>query len=130
MVPAAVIPCVTVSPSVWTAPIDFRQPEIEQLHAVRGHQNIRGFQIAVDDPSAVRRIQGGGNLSGQPDGFARRDGAGQRLALDKLHRQIIWPDFVDLANVRVIERGNTRGLRARSARWRTGAVRRLPRGET
>ena len=58
-------------------PLDFRQPEIQQLHAVRGHQNIRGFQIAMDDPPAVRRIQGAGNLSGQSDGFACRDRAGQ-----------------------------------------------------
>jgi len=34
----------------------------------------------------------------------------RRLALHKFHNQIIWPDVVDVADIRVIERGHGLGF--------------------
>ncbi|MEO8678317.1 MAG: hypothetical protein ABI665_04680 [Vicinamibacterales bacterium] len=49
------------------------QPKIQYLHrAIGGNRDVRGLQIAVDDPFFVRHLEGFGDLS--RDGERHVDG--------------------------------------------------------
>jgi hypothetical protein len=45
---------------------DLRQPEIKELHALLGDEDIRRFQIAMRNTLAVRRIERVADLRGGP----------------------------------------------------------------
>jgi hypothetical protein len=84
-----------------------RQAEIQNLHLpARRDENVCGLEIAVDDPRRVRR--------GQPLGNLRRDvqqrlGAGdtpERHAVHELHDEVVRPDVVQLADMRVVQRSD------------------------
>ena len=57
-------------------------------------------------PCAVRFFQRACDLDSEPDGFVSPKRALRGFALDVFHHQIIRPDVVNLANMRMIERGN------------------------
>jgi len=87
-----------------------RQPEIQQLDALFGHQNVRRLQISMRDASLVSGIQRIQNLTGKLDGFFERQRPFQWSALDVLHHQIVWADVVQRADVRVIQRRHNASL--------------------
>jgi hypothetical protein len=49
--------------------------EIQQLHARLGRQNIRRFEIAVNDALHVGRIQGIADLANEVEGLVERQRA-------------------------------------------------------
>jgi hypothetical protein len=96
-----------------------RQAEVEELHAVHGQENVRGLEVAVHDPARVQRLQGreDAEADGQGLGDAQRpalEALGERLPLQQLHGDEHLPavlaDLVDLADVRVVDRGRGPGL--------------------
>ena len=65
----------------------------------------------MDDPLAVRSVQRGSHLHRDLHrliGSHRSllDAIGQRRPLDQLHHQIVGPDVVERADVRMVERGD------------------------
>ena len=67
------------------------EAEVEDLDlAVRRELDVRGLQVAVDDPLLVRRLEGLGDLAGDGEGLVERERAalqplGEVFALDELH---------------------------------------------
>ena len=64
----------------------------------------------MGDAFLVRGFQGIENLAGIAGGLILGHGTGQGRAFDVFHHQVIRPDVVKLADVRVIERGDGAGL--------------------
>ena len=65
----------------------------------------------MHDALLVRGLEGVGDLPGNPQRFLERDGPlvdpiRQRRPLDQFHDEIVGPDVVQGADVRMIERGN------------------------
>ena len=45
----------------------FRESEIQQLYdPARGREDVRWFEVAMNDPFGVRGFERGGNLRGEP----------------------------------------------------------------
>ena len=84
------------------------QAEISQQRAIRFrfHQDIAGFKVAVYDPFAMRRVERIRNLRRQPQRLPNRHRTLERPPVDVLHHEIIRPDVVQRADVRMIQRGN------------------------
>ena len=101
-----------------------RQPEVEYLHLSVGRDfDVRGFQIAMDDATVVRRLDGLGNLRGDLECLLAGDGAtretiGKRLPFDQFqHEKRRCPGFdqvVDRGDPRVVQRGEHLGLAPQS----------------
>ena len=87
-----------------------RKAKIQQLDARLGGQNVGGLQIAVGDALPVRGIERIANLRRILQRLIERQGPFQRCALDVLHHEVIWPDVIKRADVRMIERRNCLGL--------------------
>jgi hypothetical protein len=91
------------------------QAEVEHLHgAVVAHLDVRGLQVAMDDPLFVRRFERFGNLPRDRQRLGQRDGAAreplrQVLALDQFHderdRAVALFEAVNRADVGMIQRG-------------------------
>ena len=70
-----------------------RQAEVEHLHRAVGRDlDVRGLEIAVDDPLLVRRFERLGDLPRDRQRFVERnrparDPLGERLALDQLQHE-------------------------------------------
>src|SRR6516165_3804327 len=60
----------------------------------------------MENPSLMCRLQSAGDLDCQAHGLLSLQGASQRAALDVLQHEIIRPNVVDLADMRMIQRGN------------------------
>ena len=82
------------------------QAEVEQFDSLLGDQNIGRLQVAMGDALSMRGIESIENLAGVFDGLLQRKRTIQRRALNKLHYQIIGADIVELADVRMIQRGH------------------------
>src|SRR5262245_56650979 len=91
-----------------------RQTEVEHLDdSIWCDLDVRGLEIAMDDPSLVCRVEGFGDLLCDQQRLvdrdsARRDALGQRRTLDQLHHQrtraFAFFETVNRRDVRVIER--------------------------
>ncbi len=85
-------------------------PEVEELgvraSALADDHNIRRLQIAVKDPALVRRVQGVGDLGRQPYRFVLCNPISKWFPLEILEDEVIGSDVVDLANVRMVNRGD------------------------
>ena len=72
---------------------ELRQPEVEHLHRAIGPDfDVRGFQIAMDDPLLVRRRQRLGDLLRDWQRLVERnrsarDAVSEVFALDELHHE-------------------------------------------
>jgi hypothetical protein len=96
-----------------------RQSEVEHLHLpLAADDDVAGLDVAVDDPRRVRGLEGVGDLQRDPDDFRRGQLVPRHVHLEvgpvaPLHddegRAFVLVDFVDRADVRVVERGD--GLR-------------------
>jgi hypothetical protein len=87
-------------------------------------EDIGRLDVAVDDAFGVRRIERIGNLDGQTEQSVGLDGPSsdavcQRHALQQFHRNegppIDLVDFMDHANVGVVQRGRSLGLALKTA---------------
>jgi hypothetical protein len=97
------------------------------LEASAPEKQIRRLDVAMDDPSGVRRAEGLGDAthhtkrSVDPDGAARQS-IGEVLAFEPLHREIRAARHVAVRDVfhdaRVLELGERRGLTTESVRRR------------
>ena len=96
-----------------------REAEVEELHPVRREEDVRGLQVAVDDPALVQRLEGGEHPERDREGVGDAERAAsqplrRRLALEELHRDeelaLVLADLVELAHVRVVDRGRGAGL--------------------
>lgn len=97
-----------------------REAEIEHLRATVGRDgDVRALEIAMEDTVFMGMGQRLGDLPGVPQQrldrqAARRNRLRERPALDELHDDevlaAVFPDLVDRANVRVVERGGRAGL--------------------
>src|SRR5208283_4501529 len=95
---------------------DLGQTEIKNLGvAALGEEDVRGFDVAMDDASSVSGVQCVRNLDGERQnqlGFHRtpRDAVLQCQPVQKLHGNermtIVLADFVDRADVGVVQGGS------------------------
>ena len=93
----------------------FRETEVQHLdRAVEPDLDIRGFEIAVDDPLLVRRFESLGNLSRDRQSLVDRhrpahDPLREVFPIDELHDEredaTGFLEAVDVCNVRVVECG-------------------------
>ena len=87
------------------------QPQIQQLdRAFRGDHDIARLQIAVQNAAAVRFFKRAGDLDREPDRLLRAEPPRELRPFDEFHHQVIPPDVVKLADVRVIERRDRTGF--------------------
>ena len=92
------------------------QAEVQDLDPPIGRGlDVRRFEIAVDDAAVVRRLQRVGDLPGERQRFVDRDrrranAVGERRTVNQLHHEIVGPDVVQRADVRMVERGDGAGL--------------------
>ena len=77
---------------------------VDRLIAGTGHQDIRGLQVAMDDPEIVRGLDHPGERGRDPGRFRWRDGlaaksVGEAAAFDQLQAQVgdalVFADVVD-----------------------------------
>src|SRR5271155_201954 len=97
-----------------------RQSEVEDFGVpAHGYENIGGLDVAMHDALRVRGIESVGNFDGEFQRFIFRQGlAGdavlERLAVQELHDDeralVLFADFVDGADIRVIECGGGSGF--------------------
>ena len=69
----------------------------------------------MDDALLVRLLQCVGNLQRDRDGFLDRDGTSRHLfaerrSFDQFHHQVVGSDVVEMADVRMIQRGDGAGF--------------------
>ena len=92
-----------------------RQAEVEELHARLRQHHVAGLQVAVNDPLAVRLVQGIGDLDAAAQRLVERQGTLpetilERFALEQLHHQevrlVLATDVEERADVRVREPGD------------------------
>ena len=91
----------------------FRETEVEHLHgAVAAHLDVRGLQIAVDDPLLVRGFERLRDLLRDGQGFVERHGSArdalrQIVAFDEFHHEgghaPAFFEAVDRGDVRMIQ---------------------------
>jgi hypothetical protein len=95
------------------------EAEVEELHPVGRQEDVRGLEVAVDDPGRVQGLEGAEDAAGERGRLRRRKGpaaqpVGQGLSLQQLHGDeelaVVLADLVDLADVRVIDGGGGAGL--------------------
>src|SRR5215469_17605195 len=97
---------------------EFCESEIEELYLTAGrHQNVRRFQIAMNDAFCVRGLKGRRNLQGECESFRWRNGKifllfgrNNRTAIDKLHHDVIRANVINLADIGMVECGNRSGF--------------------
>ena len=100
------------------------EAEVHHLHVpLRGHHDVGGLQIAVQKAAGVRFLERLGDFSGQAQGLWQRqatscEAAIKRVTRDELHHQeeraLVFANFEDLADVRVIECGHRHGFVAQA----------------
>ena len=104
---------------------DLRQSEIQNLGvSALGDEDVGGLDVAVDDALRMRGVERVGDLDAQIEHRfdlqrLARDAVPQRLPLQKLHRDEGLPsdlvNFVDRADVRVVQSGRSLGLALEAA---------------
>ena len=100
------------------------QTEVKHLHlAITRDLDVRRLEIAVDDPTVVRRFQGFCNLRRRDERFVQGNRAAREPLLDRfavnqledehghpLAGRVVLFDAVDCRNVRMVQRGEQTGL--------------------
>ena len=116
--------------------LDFREPEVEDLHLSRRRQHqVRRFEIAVHDAGGVCGGERIGDLCDDASDLGHRqrsagEASRQRLALVMRHRDErlagVFADLVDRRDVRMIERAGRARLPQQAGRrvWIAGRSRR------
>ena len=101
-------------------PLDLREAEVEDLGLpARGHEDVRGLEVAVDDPLRVGRLEGVRDLGPQVEERAElerplADPLRERLPLQQLHGDevlaLVLVDRVHGADAGVVEGRGGAGL--------------------
>jgi hypothetical protein len=95
------------------------QAKIEQLHPVLGEEDVRRFEVPVDDAAGMERLERRQDPEGGVQPFAQRerfpaDSRGQRFAGEQLHDDIklaaLLAQLVHLADVGMGDGGGGAGL--------------------
>ena len=97
------------------------EPEVGQIHVLLGaEQDVRGLDVAVDEPRRVRGVECRADLGDKPRGARRREPAlapheaADVVPGDVAHRDVreavLLTGVVDRDHVRVIDRGGDLGL--------------------
>ena len=88
-----------------------RQTEVEHLYSTVGRDDdIRGFEVAMDDSYFVRGFEGFGHLPGVVHGSCERQRSFEGFAENQLHHQRAFFDSVDVRDVGMVERCQHFGL--------------------
>jgi hypothetical protein len=91
--------------------LNLGQSEVQNLYRAVGLDlDVAGLQIAMCDALLVRGFERVTYLRCDSQSFIKRHRPFGRLALDKLHHQIIRADVVNLADVGMIQRGDRFGF--------------------
>src|SRR5439155_4833362 len=86
---------------------------VEQLHAMRREEDVRWFQIAMNESSRMQRVERGSHRQRHARRFVERQRAAieparERLAIEQLHDQkwlaVFIADVEQLTYIRMIER--------------------------
>src|ERR1700676_1641755 len=89
----------------------FGESEVEYFYSAVGFDlDVGRLEVAVRDASFVRGFERVGDLVGDAESGVERHRPFGRLALDILHYQVIGADVVNLADIRMIERGDGFGF--------------------
>ena len=95
------------------------EPEVEQLDAACGEEDVRGLQVAVHQSTRVNRLERRQDRGGDVDAFGERnrpDGQpfGERFAFEQFHRDeqlaVGLTDLVQLADIGMRHAGRGAGL--------------------
>ena len=115
-------PCASVPSAVAERSSELRprEAEVEQLHAVRGQEDVRRLEVAMDDAARVQRGEARRGCRGRSATASERaqraasQPLGERFALEQLHRDeqpaVVLADLVDLADVRMVDARRGPGL--------------------
>src|SRR5262249_38967271 len=71
-----------------------------------GDQDIRRLDVAMGDAFPMRSIQGVENLARILHDLFQRKRTFQRGSFDELHDEVVGAYIIEMANVRMIKRGN------------------------
>ena len=85
---------------------DLGETEIQQLNTALGNENIPGLEVSMRNALAVGRVQSIENLAGIIERLSKRQRTLQGCPFDIFHDEVFWPDVVQRADVRVIQRGH------------------------
>jgi hypothetical protein len=95
----------------------FRQPEVQHFdRAVGSHLDVGRFQIAMDDPPLMGRLERLGDLRGDRQDVVERhrspgNAIGEGRSFDQLHHQRAartgFLEAVNLRDVRVVQKART-----------------------
>jgi hypothetical protein len=88
----------------------FRQAEIQHFDPGSGNHDVARLEIAVNDVLGMCLDQCGHDLAGIQDCRVQRERAAlepgrQRVALHQFHDQVVGPDVVEGADVRMVQGG-------------------------
>ena len=106
------------------------QEAVEKTVTGLGYENVSGFYVAVNDTSAVRGLKTLRDFFAEFEELVHwqrptRDAVAQRFAFEQFHDDeelaVLMGNFVDGADVRVIERGG--GARLALKSLQSGRVR-------
>ena len=82
------------------------ESKVQQLYSGLSDQDIGRFQIAVNDPLCVRSVETVCDLYRHGQRLRQRQRAGERLALDVLHDEVVRAYIIERAYVRVVQGGD------------------------
>src|SRR5580704_6023735 len=88
----------------WRGEVCLANPKSSSLIPCLSYENVGRLQIPMRDAFLMRRIQSVQNLSGVLNRFVERQRSFERSAFHQLHHQVVRPDIVQVAYVRVIQR--------------------------
>ncbi|HTB13421.1 MAG TPA: hypothetical protein VK752_17690 [Bryobacteraceae bacterium] len=94
--------------------LEFREPEVEHFDARFGRKNVRRFQVAMRDRFPMRRFERSRKLNRRLQRQIERHRTLDFGAFYVLHHDVVRPDVVDLADVRMIQRGDGAGFALKS----------------
>src|ERR1700730_545593 len=94
---------------------DLGQSEVENLGVTAlSHENVRRFNVAMNDPFVVGSVERVGNLDRQNAQYIRLNGLSsdamlQSHAIQKFHDEeglaVLLPDFIDRADIGMVKCG-------------------------
>ena len=85
---------------------DLRKAEVQKFYAALGHENVRGLEVAMNDALLVGSVEGIANLHRIIKSLGDTQRTSERGTFDVLHDQVVRPDIMQGANVRMIQRGH------------------------
>src|SRR5690242_691794 len=82
------------------------RPKSSEFDPLSAHKNVGRLEIAVNDALSLRAIERIENLASILDHLSYRHRTGNRRPFDEFHHEIVRPNVVKCADVRMIQRSN------------------------